>query len=135
MNEIHITGIAKHTWSYDGNLFVRVSVARDGQRPARSPEQGGSYDYLTVMMPGGASQGLHIERGQRITAHGWMQSRDIHESLADLHRRAKGDDASDNGHPSTSSGDVLSLSKGHRLDGLTVHRSVHEVVVERWSVG
>ena len=118
MNEIHITGIAKHTWSYDGNLFVRVSVPRDGQRPSRSPDQGGSYDYLTVMMPGGASQGLRIERGQRITAHGWMQSRDIHESLADLHKRANG-------------GDIPDVAD---LNGLTVHRSVNEVVAERWVV-
>ena len=118
MNEIHISGVAKHSWQYDGNLFVRVSVARDGQRPSRSPEQGGSYDYVTVMMPGGATQGLRIERGQRLTAHGWVQSRDIHENLADLHRRAAGEEAPGNGH----------------LDGLTIHRSVHEIVAERWSV-
>jgi hypothetical protein len=118
MNEIHISGVAKHSWRYDGNLFVRVSVPRDNQRPSRSPEQGGSYDYLTVLLPGAADRGTRIERDQRLIVHGWVQSRDIHESLADLHRRAKGGET-----PESS-----------ELDGLTVHRTMQEVVAERWVV-
>ncbi len=121
MNEIHIAGVVKYSWRYDGHLYLRVSVARDGQRPRRVPAQGGSYDYLTVVLPGGASQGLQVARGQRITAHGWLQSRDIHEALVEFVRRALGRDA------------VLPALPPE-LAQLTVHRSINEVVAERWTL-
>jgi hypothetical protein len=129
MNEIHVTGIAKSIWTYDGNLYVRISVARDGGRPNRAPSAGGSFDYITVLFPGGAQQGLRLRKGQTITAHGWLQSRDVHEGLDDFLRRAQ---RRTNG----SSNPEQALAQVEEVldEPLQVHRSVNEVVAERWSV-
>lgn len=122
MNEIHITGIAKHSWTYDGNLYVRLSVPRDVGRPTRSAEAGGNYDYVSVLIPGGASQGLAIERGWQLTVHGWLQSRDFHEGLTEFIERATRRCAE-------------TMSVPEELASLSAHRSVNEVVAERWRVG
>lgn len=129
MNEIHVSGIAKSIWTYDGNLYVRISVARDGGRPSRHPDAGGSYDYITVLFPGGAAQGLRVGKGQTITAHGWLQSRDVHEGLDDFLRRAQ---RHTNG--SQSREERLATVETLLEAPLQVHRSVNEVVAERWRV-
>ena len=58
MNEVHIRGQVKTApWSYSNNLYVRLSLRRDNQRPVRGAGDGGNFDYVTVMIPGGA---LHV---------------------------------------------------------------------------
>lgn len=128
MNEIHVRGIAKSIWTYDGNLYVRISVTRDGGRPSRAPSAGGNFDYVTVLFPGGAHQGLTVRKGQTVTAHGWLQSRDVHEGIDDFLRRAQRHANGNNREQTiTQVEEVLDES-------LQVHRSVNEVVAERWSV-
>ena len=118
MNEVHLRGVVKtDPWRYDGNLYVRVSVRRDNQRPGRAARDGGSYDYVTVLFPGGAQQGLTFQRNQVIAVHGWLQSRDVHESLADFLQRAGAKAEA----PGSTKGDLPA-----------VHRSVVEVVADRW---
>ncbi len=116
MNEIHLTGQIKRIWTYSDNLYLRLSVRRDPGRPKRSPREGGAYDYVTVVFPDGKDQ-LHFTPGQRLTIHGWLQSRDFDESLADFLKRAGAS------HP------VLPDA-----DALIVHRTVTEIVAERWRV-
>jgi len=125
MNEVHISGQVRATWTYDGNLFVRLSVLRERPRPVRSSERGGNSDYVSIVIPGGAEQGLHIERGQRLTVHGWLQSRDIEEDLETFLRRTQRRRA--NGSP-TASADVAAPDA-------QVQRTVTEVVAERWGIG
>lgn len=124
MNEVHISGTVKSSWRYDGNLYVRVSTPRDPGRPSRSPEAGGDYDYVTVVFSGGAEQGLQFQRGQQVAVHGWLQSRDVHESLDDFLRRAA---------RSRSNGDAIQTpALAQQISTVQVHRSVNEIVAERW---
>lgn len=122
MNEIHISGVARATWSYDGNLYVKLSVNRDQPRPARAGENGGNSDYIAVVFPGGANQGMRIERGQTVTVHGWLQSRDISEDLESFLRRSqrrRGAEA------------PPGLDKAAETQVL---HTVTEVVAERWGI-
>ena len=119
MNEVHLSGQIKRVWTYNDNLYVRISVRRDPGRPKRPPKDGGPYDYVTVAFIDGKRQ-LHFEEGQFLTVHGWIQSRDFDETLADFLKRAEG-------------ADDLNVSK-NQLRQVFVHRSVIEVVVERWTI-
>jgi hypothetical protein len=122
MNEVHLRGrIKAQPWTYNGNLCARVAVPRSAGRPGRSREEGGDFDYVTLIFPGGARSGLRLEEDQIVTAHGWLQSRDVHQDLADFLQRAE-----QNGHQ---------VSVEARVAGeVKAHRTVTEVVVERWDV-
>ncbi len=116
MNEVHLSGQIKRIWTYSDNLYLRLSVRRDPGRPKRSPREGGAYDYVTVVFLDGKDQ-LHFTPGQQLTIHGWLQSRDFDESLADFLKRAG-----------------ASLPDGPDADSIIVHRTVTEIVAERWRV-
>lgn len=130
MNEVHLVGVAKSSWTYDGNLYVRISVARDAGRPGRPPTEGGNFDYITLVFPDGARQGIQIRQGQQVSAHGWLQSRDVHESLADFMRRAER-----NGESALAKAVGRALQDVSGWEDVQVHRAMTEVIVERWSVG
>ena len=123
MNEVHIRGQVKTApWSYSNNLYVRLSLRRDNQRPLRGAGDGGNFDYVTVMIPGGALQGIELRRGQTLSVHGWLQSRDVHESLTEFVNRANG------------SAKAVIEQLPSRADEVEVHRSIVEVVADRWSI-
>ena len=119
MNEVHLDGEVKTTWTYDGNLYARLSLRRDDGRPRRGHEAGGNYDYITVAFPAGAHYGLSFRTGQHLIIHGWLQSRDYTESLQDFLLRA---------------GEVMVATDADRVQQAAVHRTATEVVVERWQV-
>ena len=119
MNEVHLSGQIKRVWTYNDNLYVRLSIRRDPGRPKRSPQEGGPYDYVTVAFIDGKRQ-FHFEEGQFLTVHGWIQSRDFDESLADFLKRAEGADGLD--------------IPQNQLRQISVHRSVIEVIAERWTI-
>jgi hypothetical protein len=114
MNEVHLRGQIKRIWTYSDNLYLRLSVRRAPGRPKRSPREGGPYDYVPVVFPDARDQ-LRFAPGQTLTIHGWLQSRDFDESLADFLKRA---------------GATLPDAP----KGVTVHRTVTEIVAERWRV-
>ena len=123
MNEVHIRGQVKTApWSYSNNLYVRLSLRRDNQRPVRGAGDGGNFDYITVMIPGGALQGIELKRGQALSVHGWLQSRDVHESLSEFVNRANG------------AAKAVIEQLPSRADEVEVHRSIVEVVADRWSI-
>ena len=123
MNEVHIRGQVKTApWSYSNNLYIRLSLRRDNQRPLRGAGDGGNFDYVTVMIPGGALQGIELRRGQTLSVHGWLQSRDVHESLSEFVNRA------------TSTAKAVIEQLPARADEVEVHRSIVEVVADRWSI-
>ena len=119
MNEVHLSGQIKKVWTYDNNLYVRLSVRRDPGRPKRSPQEGGPYDYITVAFIDGKNQ-FHFIPGQMLSVHGWIQSRDFDETLAEFLERARGADG-------------LDIPKA-QLRQIYVHRSVIEVIAERWYI-
>jgi len=119
MNEVHLFGQIKRIWTYNDNLYARLSVKRDADRPKRSPQEGGPYDYVTVLFPDGRNQ-FDFEPGAHLTVHGWIQSRDFDETLRDFLKRAEG-------------AEELSLDP-KQLRSILVHRSVIEVVAERWRI-
>jgi len=119
MNEIHLTGQIKQVWEYNDNLYCRLSVKRTPGRPKRGAKAGGPFDYVTVVFPDGKQQ-YHFEPGQYLTVHGWLQSRDFDETLRDFLKRTK--NAND-----------LEVS-AKLLQRISVHRSVAEVVAERWHI-
>lgn len=122
MNEVHLRGTVKTLpWRYNGNLYIRLSVRRDNHRPGRTAGEGGNFDYVTVMIPGGANQGIELRRQQVVSVHGWLQSRDFHETLTEFLSRANG--------AGKTVGDQLTVT-----DEVEVHRSVVEVVADRWHV-
>lgn len=122
MNEVHLRGqIKTQPWTYDGNLYARISVRRDNQRPNRAARDGGGFDYVTVLFPGGVQQGVELRKNQVIAVHGWLQSRDIYETVTDFLQRAMGDDK------------APPMVTPNR-EPQPVHRSIVEVVADRWSV-
>lgn len=122
MNEVHLRGqIKTQPWTYDGNLYARISVRRDTQRPNRPARDGGGFDYVTVLFPGGVQQGLELRKNQMIAVHGWLQSRDVYETLADFLQRAASDES-------------VNTTPTPKGETQPVHRSIVEVVADRWSV-
>ncbi len=119
MNEVHLSGQIKRIWTYNDNLYVRLSIRRDPGRPKRTPQEGGQYDYVTVAFIDGKRQ-LRFEEGQFLTVHGWIQSRDFDETLGEFLKRAEGADG-------------LDIPK-KQLRKILVHRSVIEVIAERWTI-
>ena len=117
MNEVHLTGQIKRVWTYDDNLYLRLSVRRDPGRPKRAPQAGGPYDYVTIVFPDGKHQ-LRFTSGQRLTVHGWIQSRDFDETLKDFLKRAP--DGAETPLPP------------EQQRRIAVHRSIIEVVAARW---
>lgn len=124
MNEVHLTGQIKRVWTYDDNLYVRLSVRRSPGRPRRSAQDGGPYDYITVAFLDGKRQ-LSFDPGQYLTVHGWLQSRDFDESLLDFLKRAE--------MKGVSAETAVSIPVDQQRKTV-LHRSVIEVVVERWSI-
>lgn len=119
MNDVRISGLVKRTWTHSGILYARLAVRRDRGRPRRDRQAGGNYDYMTVALGGSGSPPPDLQPGQRLSVHGWVQSRDFDESLADFLARAEG------GAP------PLEPALAERI---VVHRSVTEIVAERWRV-
>jgi len=88
MNEVHLSGRVMKVWDIGGDRFARISIPRDNDRPAR--HDGGRYDYLTVRFPNGRDKSIGLNNGQDVIVHGFMQSRDYQESLADFLKGAQG---------------------------------------------
>ena len=122
MNEVHLFGQIKRVWTYDDNLYVRISIRRSPGRPRRTSKEGGPYDYVTVLFPDGKRQ-MSFEPGQYLTVHGWLQSRDFDESLRDFLKRAEMNNIEE-------AVDIPADQQRRTV----LHRSVIEVVAERWEI-
>jgi len=122
MNEVHLFGQIKRVWTYDDNLYVRISIRRSPGRPKRSSQEGGPYDYVTVLFPDGKHR-LSFEPGQHLTVHGWLQSRDFDEPLRDFLKRADTKNIKD----------AVDIPIEQQRNTV-LHRSIIEVVVERWTI-
>ena len=92
LNEVQIEGIvARESWSYDRDLFFRIASYRDAGLPAKPDVVPGREepDYVNIRYPGGASSLVAPQKGMRLRVHGYLQSRDFKESLADFLDKAR----------------------------------------------
>ena len=101
LNQIHLEGfITKRIWPYDGETFFRLAVYRDPDRPqVDSPVKGKHNekkhrpDYITIRVPTHLTTvPVTFEPGQRLQVHGWIESRQFEQSLAEFLENANGDD-------------------------------------------
>ena len=100
LNETHIEGyVTKKQWMYGGDRFMRLAVYRDPDRPRKENDQnskkGGQDqpDYVTVKLPAALIAGMPIEfkPSQRVQVHGWVESRQYEQSLAEFLDSARQD--------------------------------------------
>ena len=84
--------VTKKMWQHDGVTFCRLAVYRDQDLPRRSNGQAGADapDYLTVCLPPALVTPLagQFRPGARVQVHGWLESYEYTQSLADFLRKA-----------------------------------------------
>ena len=119
INEITVEGLVIRTWTVIGDNFYRLACFRDPGLPARPRgELRDTADFVTVRVPDGTLGGpVCILRDDQLRVHGFLQSRDYQESLADFTREAHGP--------------TLKLLDGYDPRELTRTRSTNEVVAQR----
>lgn len=122
INDIVFEGIVvREPWKYTDDLFFRLAGYRDTDLPGKPLDSDRDQaDYVNVRVMGGANGLMQIRRGMRLRIHGYLQSRDIRESLADFVDKA---------HKSGSQVEV-NLAEG-RPEQVTIDRSLTEIVARR----
>lgn len=102
LNETHVEGyVTKKQWTYSGDKFMRIAVYRDPDRPRKDNDRGSSKgghdqpDYVTVKLPATLFAGMPVDfRPQlRVQVHGWVESRQYEQTLAEFLSSAKQDEA------------------------------------------
>lgn len=93
INEITIEGIVtREPWTYDKDVFFRIASYRDMDMPAKpdtSVQGRDEPDYTNIRYPGGAGTMFSIQKGQHVRIHGFLQSREFRESLAEFLEKAR----------------------------------------------
>lgn len=87
LNEVQIEGlVAREAWTYDKDLFFRIASYRDADMPIKPDVVPGrdEPDYVNVRVPGGATSLVSPRKGMRVRVHGYLQSRDFKESMAEF---------------------------------------------------
>ena len=120
LNEVQIEGIvARESWSYDRDLFFRIASYRDAGLPAKPDIIPGREepDYVNIRFPGGATSLAAPRKGMRLRVHGFLQSRDFRETLAEFLEKAR-----------KLSGD---LPEVENPDKVQIDRNIIEIVATR----
>jgi len=91
INDVVIEGIVvREPWKFMEDLFFRMAVFRDTDLPAKPLDaERDAADYVNVRICGGASGLITMRRGMRLRVHGFFQSRDYKESLAEIVEQAQ----------------------------------------------
>jgi len=92
LNEVAIEGIVVKTWKYTDDLLFRVATYRDPDMPQKpGVDDHDLADYVTVrVIKGNLGAPVTVHKGLDIRVHGFLQSRDYEESLADFLKDAHG---------------------------------------------
>ncbi len=93
INEVTIEGIIVKAWKYTDDLLFRVAIYRDPDLPqkASATDVHDAADYITIrVVKGSLGAPVSLEKGQHIRVHGFLQSRDYDETLADFLKDARG---------------------------------------------
>ena len=125
INEVTIEGIVtREPWTYDKDVFFRIASYRDMDMPAKpdtSVQGRDEPDYTNIRYPGGAGTMFSIQKGQHVRIHGFLQSREFRESLAEFLEKAK----------KTGSAEVALLPEGVKPEKVMIDRNTVEVVAAR----
>ncbi|MFH0811201.1 MAG: hypothetical protein V2A77_12165 [Pseudomonadota bacterium] len=98
LNQVHIEGyVTKKIWQHGGDTFIRVAVYRDPDRVRKqanreAEDEKDQPDYITIRLPASLLAGLPVQfqAGQRVQAHGWLESREFDYTLQEFLREAQG---------------------------------------------
>jgi hypothetical protein len=92
INEVVLEGIVVRTWKYADDLLFRLACYRDPDLPQKPlNEVQDAADFVTIRVPkGNLGAPVMVEKNYRIRVHGFLQSRDYEESLADFLKDARG---------------------------------------------
>jgi hypothetical protein len=92
INEVVLEGIVVKTWKYADDLLFRVACYRDPDLPHKPYSNSqDAADFVTIrVLKGNMGAPVTVDRGDHIRVHGFIQSRDYEESLADFLKDARG---------------------------------------------
>jgi hypothetical protein len=92
INEVVLEGIVVKTWKYADDLLFRLAFYRDPDLPQKAlSDVQDAADFVTIRVTkGNLGAPVVVEKGVNIRVHGFLQSRDYMESLADFLKDARG---------------------------------------------
>jgi hypothetical protein len=92
INEVVLEGIVVKTWKYADDLLFRLACYRDPDLPQKPlNEVQDAADFVTIRVTkANLGAPVVVEKGVNIRVHGFLQSRDYMESLADFLKDARG---------------------------------------------
>jgi hypothetical protein len=92
INEVVLEGIVVKTWKYAEDLLFRIACYRDPDLPSKSlNDVQDAADFVTIrVLKGNLGAPVVVEKGYHVRVHGFLQSRDYEESLADFLKDARG---------------------------------------------
>ncbi len=92
INDVVLEGIIVKTWKYADDLLFRLACYRDPDLPQKPlNEVQDAADFVTIRVPkGNLGAPVVVEKNYRVRVHGFLQSRDYEESLADFLKDARG---------------------------------------------
>jgi len=92
INEVVLEGIVVKTWKYAEDLLFRIACYRDPDLPSKSlNETQDAADFVTIrVLKGNLGAPVVVEKGYHVRVHGFLQSRDYEQSLADFLKDARG---------------------------------------------
>jgi hypothetical protein len=126
INEVTIEGIVtREPWTYDKDVFFRIASYRDMDMPAKPDtivSGRDEPDYTNIRYPGGAGTMFSIQKGQHVRIHGFLQSREFKESLAEFMEKAK---------KIASNGEIKLADEDLRPEKVSIDRNTVEVVAAR----
>jgi hypothetical protein len=125
INEVTIEGIVtREPWTYDKDVFFRIASYRDMDMPAKPDtivSGRDEPDYTNIRYPGGAGTMFSIQKGQHVRIHGFLQSREFKESLAEFMEKAK----------KIASNGEIKLAEDLKPEKVSIDRNTVEVVAAR----
>ena len=92
INEVVLEGIVVKIWKFAEDLLFRIACYRDSDLPSKSlNDVQDAADFVTIrVLKGNLGAPVVIEKGYKVRVHGFLQSRDYEESLADFLKDAHG---------------------------------------------
>ena len=92
LNDVVLEGLVVKTWRYMEDLLFRVACYRDPDLPAKpNGLLHDAADFVTVrVIKGSLGAPVSVEKGAILRVHGFLQSRDYSETLADFLKDAQG---------------------------------------------
>ncbi len=92
INDVVLEGIVVKAWKYADDLLFRLACYRDPDLPHKPlNEVQDAADFVTIRVPkGNLGAPVVVEKNHHVRVHGFLQSRDYQESLADFLKDARG---------------------------------------------